>query len=184
MSNNESPLRLRKKHGSGAVPKATAADGERLVNAQSVRGSVMAALIAIIVFCILWIMVSSLFSRVFPWMTIVLGYMIGYAVRYAGRGVDWYFPVIAASMAMAGALLANIVVAASVTADDFGIGTVNILRAATSMTWSVFFDEVWNVADGFFAVVAAALAAFFANRKLTRTQYFGLRLWREEQTSD
>ena len=148
------------------------------------RGAVMAALIAIIIFCVFWITVSSLFSRVFPWMTAVLGYMVGYAVRYAGRGVDWYFPAIAAGMALAGSLIANVVVAASVTADDFGISTVNTLRAVTSMTWSVFFDEVWNIADGFFAVIAAALAAFFANRKLTRAQYFGLRLWREEQMHD
>lgn len=184
MSDNESPLRLRKKHGSGSMPKAIAADGARLVDAQSARGAVMAALIAIVVFCVLWIMVSSLFSRVFPWMTVVLGYMVGYAVRYAGRGVDWHFHVIAAGMALAGALIANIAVAASVTADELGIGTVNILGGVTSMTWPVFFDEVWNVADSFFAVIAASLAAFFANRKLTRSQYFGLRLWREEQTRD
>ncbi|MCH9694501.1 MAG: hypothetical protein K0U72_08335 [Gammaproteobacteria bacterium] len=184
MSNNESPLRLRKKHGAGASPNVSAADGERLVRAQSARGAIMAALIAIIIFSVLWVTMSSLFSRVFPWMTAVLGYMIGYAVRYAGRGVDWYFPVIAASMALAGSLIANIVVAASVTADDMGISTVNILSAVTSMTWPVFFDEVWNIADGFFAIVSAALAAFFANRKLTRTQYFALRLWREEQVHD
>jgi hypothetical protein len=184
MSNNESPLRLRKKHGSGAPPKADAADGERLVNAQSLRGAVTASLIAIIVFCALWIMVSSLFSRVFPWMTVVLGYMIGYAVRYAGRGVDWYFPAVGAGMALAGALIANIVVAASVTADEFGISTLNALGAVTSMTWPVFFDEVWNIGDSFFAVIAASLAAFFANRKLTRAQYFGLRLWRESETHD
>lgn len=184
MSNDESPLRLRKKHGSGAMPEFTAADGARLVKAQSVRGAVTASLIAIIVFCVLWVMASSLFARVFPWLTVVLGYMIGYAVRYAGRGVDWYFPVIAAGMALVGALIANVAVAASVTADELGIGTMHILRGATSMTWPVFFDEVWNVADGFFAVVAAALAAFLANRKLTRAQYFGLRRWREGQTSD
>ena len=48
------------------------------------------------------------------------------------------------------------------------------------MTWPVFFNEVLTVADGFFAVVAAGLAAFFANRKLTRKQYYALRQWREE----
>jgi hypothetical protein len=46
----------------------------------------------------------------------------------------------------------------------------------------VFFEEVWNVADGFFAVVAAALAAFLAPRKLSRSERFALRLWQEEQS--
>jgi hypothetical protein len=50
------------------------------------------------------------------------------------------------------------------------------------MTWPVFFEEVWNVADGFFAVVAAAFAAFLAPRRLSRTERFALRLWRQEQS--
>jgi len=48
------------------------------------------------------------------------------------------------------------------------------------MTWPVFFDEVWNVADSFFAVVAAGVAGFLANRRLTRREFYALRLWREE----
>jgi hypothetical protein len=106
--------------------------------------------------------------------------MLGYAVRMTGRGVDWRFPVLAAGLALAGALLANVAVAASVTADVEGTGTLHVLQSVTSMTWPVFFDEVLNIADAFFAVVAAGFAAFFANRKLTRTQYYALRLWREE----
>lgn len=84
-------------------------------------------------------------------------------------------------MTLAGSLAANIILAASVTADGFGTGTLQILQAATSMTWPVFFDEVLTVADVFFAVVGAGLAAFYSNRRLTRTEYFALRLWRQEQ---
>ena len=178
---NKSPLRLRKRHGSGERPAVTAADGERLVNAQSMRNAVVAALIAIIVFALFWTALSSLLDRVFPWFTVVLGLMTGFAVRTAGRGVDWRFPAVAAFFAVGGALFANIVVAASVTAETFDTGTLHILRAVTSMTWPVFFDEVWSVADGFYAVVGAGFAAFLANRKLTRSQYYGLRLWRETQ---
>ena len=43
--------------------------------------------------------------------------------------------------------------------------------------------EVLTIADGFFAVVGAGLAAFYANRRLTRKEYFALRLWSEEQKS-
>ena len=87
-------------------------------------------------------------------------------------------------MAVLGSLTANVVVAASVTAEGFGTGTLDVLRSATSMTWPVYFDEVLTIADIFFAAVAAALAAFLANRRLTRTEYLALRLWREEQKYD
>jgi hypothetical protein len=172
------PLRLPKKHGSGARREVSAADGERLVRAQSVRNAIVAALIAIIVFCGLWAALTSLLNRVFPWMTVLLGVMLGLAVRRAGRGVDWQFPVLAGVLTLLGALIGNIVIAASYTAETFGTGTLDVLRAVTSMTWPVFFDEVLTAADGFYAAFAAGLAAFLANRQLTRSQYHALRLWR------
>ena len=66
------------------------------------------------------------------------------------------------------------------TAETFDTGTLQVLRAVTSMTWPVFFDEVLTVADGFYALLAAGLAAFLANRPLTRSQYYALRLWRAQ----
>jgi len=177
---NQLPLRLRKKHGSGQRRDVTPADGERLARVQSMRGAIVAGLIAIIVFCVFWITVSSLFNRVFPWLTVLLGAMVGFAVQRAGRGLDWRFPTLAATMTLLGALLANIVVAASYTAETFDTGTLHVLQSVTSMTWPVFFDEVLTIADGFFAVLAASVAAFLANRRLSRSEYYALRLWRAE----
>lgn len=180
MRTPENLLRLKKKHGEGRKLDATAKDGARLERAQSFRAAVMAALIVFIVFCLLWVSLSSLTDRVFPWMTIVLGGMLGIAIRRAGRGLDWRFPTLAAAMAIAGSVISNIVLAASTTAAEYDVGTLHVLQAVTSMTWPVFFDEVWNVADGFYAAVAAGFAGFFANRRLTRSQFYALRLWREE----
>ncbi|MCJ7592153.1 MAG: hypothetical protein MUO51_12450 [Woeseiaceae bacterium] len=184
MSDTQSPLRLRKKHGSGALRDATAADGKRLVDVQSVRNAILAGLVTVIIFSLFWILLSDLTNRVFPWFTVALGFLVGYSVRLAGRGTDWRFPLIAAVITIAGALFANVLVAASVTAEGFDTGTLQILRAVTSMTWPVFFDEVLTIADVFFAVVAAGLAAFYANRRLTRSQYHAVRLWNEEQRRD
>lgn len=184
MSETQNPLRLRKQHGSGVRKDVTSADGRKLVQAQSVRNAIVASFIAIIAFSLFWNILTELTNRVFPWLTVVLGFFLGHGVRLAGRGTDWRFPVIAAVMAMAGALAANVILAASVTAEGFGMGTLQILQAVTSMTWPVFFDEVLTVADVFFAVVGAGIAAFYSQRRLTRTEYLALRLWQEEQNSD
>lgn len=175
---SELPLRLRKKHGSGEPPDVSAADGERLVRMQSLHGALLAGLVAIVIFCVFWIALTSLLGRVFPWMTVVLGAMVGFAMQRAGRGVDWRFPALAALLTIAGALLANIVVAASYTAETLGTSTLHVLRSVTTMTWPVFFDEVLTVADAFYAALAASIAAFLANRRLSRRQYYALRLWR------
>ncbi|HNP63294.1 MAG TPA: hypothetical protein PKH39_05120 [Woeseiaceae bacterium] len=176
----KSVLRLRKRHGRGEGVEATAADGGRLVNAQSFRHAVVFGLIAIIVFSLFWVTLSALLNKVFPWFTVVLGIFLGFAIRLTGRGLDWRFPTLAAVLALTGSLIANVIVAASVTAEVEGTATLHVLQSVTTMTWPVFFDKVLTVADGFFAVVAAGFAAFYANRKLTRKQYYALRLWREE----
>lgn len=184
MSDAQSPLRLRKRHGSGIRKDVTSADGGKLIRAQSLRNAIVAATIVVIIFSLFWITLTELTNRVFPWLTVVLGFLLGHSVRLAGRGVDWHFPVVAAVMATAGSLVANVVLAASVTAQGFDTSTLQVLQAVTSMTWPVFFDEVLTVADAFFAAIAAALAAFYSNRRLSRSQYHALRLWREEQQSD
>lgn len=132
------------------------------------------------IFCLLWVLISSLTGRVFAWMTVVLGYLLGIAIRHAGRGVDWRFPALAAALAIVGSVLSNVVLAASTTAAEFGTGTLDILRAVTSMTWPVFFDEVWNIGDSLYALLSAGLAAFLAPRKLSRGEFYALRLWRRK----
>ena len=180
MTDSPNVLRLRKKHGSGTPRGATVADGERLLAAQSLRNAIIAGLAAVVIFCVFWVALTALIDRVFPWITVLLGAMVGFAVQRAGRGIDWRYPLLAATLAVVGAVLANIVLAASSTADIFDTSTLHILQAVTSMTWPVFFDEVMTAADGFYAVVAAALAAFLANRRLSRSQYYALRLMRAE----
>ncbi len=161
--------------------QGAAVDARRLIREQSLRNAFYASLIAIIIFCVLWIMVTKLTDRVLPMMTIVLGFVLGLAVRRAGRGLDWRFPLLAAVMTVLGALVGNVVVAASGTAEEFGTTTLHILRAVTSMTWPVFFDEKISAADAIYAVFAAGVAAFYAKRRLTRAEYYALRTWKEKQ---
>lgn len=175
----KSVLRLPKKHR-GAADKAERVDVRKLLAQQSLRDALVAGIIVIILFSIIWAMLSTLVNRIFPWMTVVLGITIGLVVRRAGRGLDWRFPVLAAGLTLAGAVFANVVVAAAFTADELGTSTFTILRAVTSMTWPVFFDEVWNIGDTFYAALSAAVAAFFAPRKLSRSEFYALRMWRRE----
>ena len=97
---NPNPLRLRKKHGDGRKPNVTAADGARLVEAQSMRNAVLVALLILVVFCVTWIALSASLNRVFPWMTVIYGGALGLGIRRAGRGVDWRFPALAAVLAL------------------------------------------------------------------------------------
>ncbi len=174
-------LRLRKKHAPGSHERPAAADGERLVHAQSLRHAAMAAVIAIVIFAVIWSMLTAASGRIFPWMTMLLGVLVGFAVRRAGQGLDWRFPSLAAALAFAGAILANFVIAAGTTAGEFDVGTLTVLRSVTTMTWPIFFDEAMIAADWVFAAFAAGIAAFYANRQLDRREYQALRVWKDDK---
>lgn len=176
---NTSVVRLRKKHLPKVDKAPTQEDAQRLHAAQSLRNAIMASVIVIVVFCVFWSMLSMLLGRIFPWMSLLLGYLIGLAVRRAGLGLDWRFPVVAALFAILGSLLANIVVAAAFTAPILETTTLKVLQGLTVMTWPVFFDEVMTPADLVFALFAAGIAAFYANRRLTRREYLALRTWEQ-----
>lgn len=173
--------RMRKKHTPRRRIEAGPEDGRRLVEEQSFRDALIASFIVIVLFGILWAMLSTLLNRIFPWMTLVLGIAIGLVIRRAGNGLDWRFPTLGAAMALIGALAGNVVVAAAFTARALETSTLAVLRAVTSMTWPVFFNEAMTPADLVYALFAAGLAAFYANRRLTRAEYLALRRWREKQ---
>ena len=177
----KSVFRMRKRHSPDVQAQAGPADGQRLVDEQSVRDAVLAGLVAVILFSILWAMMSTLLDRIYPWMTLLLGAAVGLVVRRAGRGLDWRFPLVAAGITLAGSLLANIIVAAAFTAEALGTSTLAILRAVTTMTWPVFFAEVLSPADAIYALFGAGIAAFYAQRKLDRAEFLALRKWEDAQ---
>ena len=174
-------LRLQRKHAPDPDRRPDPALGERLWRAQSVRNAIVASLITVILFCVIWSMLSSLLERVLPWFTVLLGFLTGFAVRRAGLGLDWRFPTIAAIATLTGAVIGNVVVAAGFTAAELGTDTLTVLKNVTSLTWPSFYERVITAADAIYALAGALVAAFFANRALSRRQYSSLRRWQEQQ---
>ncbi len=177
----KSVLRMRKRHTPAVQTQAGPADGQRLIDEQSVRDAVLAGFAAVILFSILWAMVSTLLDRIFPWMTLLLGVAVGLVIRRAGRGLDWRFPLVAAAITLAGSLFANIIVAAAFTAEALDTSTLAILGAVTTMTWPVYFAEVLSPVDLIYALFAAGIAAFYGQRSLNRAEFLALRKWEDEQ---
>ena len=174
---------MRKRHTPKQPTAAQPGAGRRLVEAQSFRDALVASLIVIVLFSIFWAMLSTLLNRIWPWVTVLLGILLGLAIRRAGRGLDWRFPVLAAVATLSGSLVSNVVVAAAFTARAMETTTLAVLRAVTAMTWPVFFEEALTPADFAYAVIGAGVAAFYANRRLSRSEYLALREWRERRNS-
>lgn len=150
-------------------------DPQSLVDAQSVGSAILAALAAILVLSMIWMLFASVTGRVFPWFSIVQGIFIGLAVRRFGRGLDWRFPLVAGAFAWTGAFVGNLVVAIPATTSVLDASWWEVLRGLTWWSLRTFFDEVITVVDHIYALCAAAVAGFYAKRRLNRHEVFALR---------
>ena len=172
-------LRLPKKHAAGLDSRPDPDLGRRLEASQSLRNAFVAGLLATLSFAALWLVLTAASGRILPFVAVVSGLPIGYAVQRGGRGLDWRFPVLAAALAVGGALLGNVLIAAAYTAGEFDTGLWRIIGNVTPMTWPVFFEEAMTGADYVYALCAGGIAAYYANRRLSRRQFFALRSWQQ-----
>jgi hypothetical protein len=185
MSSDRPPsvLRLRKRHEPKLRDPPTAAEGARLVQAQSLSFGLLAGLLALALFTAFWVLVTDVANRFLPWMPVLLGIFVGLAVRRGGQGFYGRFPLLAAVLTLLGALAGIIVISAGTTAAELDSSTWAVLWNVTAWTWPVFFDEVLTAADMIFAGTGALLAAFFSFRRLTRREFQAVRRYEEETRS-
>jgi hypothetical protein len=150
-------------------------DPQTLRDAQSVKRAVVAAMAVTLVLSGFWMFFASVTGRVFPWFSVIQGIFIGLAVRRFGRGLDWRFPLVAGLFAWAGAFFGNLVVAIPATTSALDASWWEVIRGLTWWSLRTFFDEVITVVDYIYAFFAAAVAVFYAKRRLNRHEVFALR---------
>jgi hypothetical protein len=165
----------RKKKTTRAEGPPQPVDPQTLEDAQSVKRAVYAAMAATLVLSAFWMFFAGVTGRVFPWFSIIQGIFIGQAVRRFGRGLDWRFPLIAGLFAWAGAFFGNLVVAVPATTSALDASWWEVIRGLTWWSLRTFFDEVITAVDYIYAFCAAAVAVFYAKRRLTRNEVFALR---------
>lgn len=150
-------------------------DPAKLVAQQSVRAALAAGIVAVLLLCSLWTLVTIATDRIFPWFSMLQGAVIGMMVRRFGKGFDYRFPLIAACLACAGALVGNLVIALPETTEQLGASVWQVVRGLTWRSFQIFFDEVITAVDYIYAGFGAVLAAFYSRRRLTRHEVFALR---------
>ena len=177
-------FRLRQKHSRRILNKPPPADAAQLIRAQSLRAAALAALVAATLLNLVWLLLADATGRFYPWFAVLQGAVIGVAVQKRGRGLDWRFSLLAAAFAVIASFSGGLAVALATTVTELEAGSVRILRGITWRTWQIYFDEVVNPVDYIYALAAAAVAAFYARRRLLRHEEFAVRMQREESDNE
>jgi hypothetical protein len=173
-------LRLRQKYSRPVGEKGARADAAALQREQSVRRAAIAAAGIAVLLDIAWLSLSNLTGVFFHGFSVLQGPLIGLAVRLAGRGLDWRFPALAATVTVAAAFGGNFLVSLATTAGILEVTALQVLRGLTLWSWQTWYDEVLGSADLIYALFAAAVAAFYSKRRLRREEVFALRLMKKE----
>ena len=172
--------RLKKKRGNIPGRSRGKFDGRTIAAAQSLRGAIIAAIGAVILLNATWMISASTLNRVLPWYVIVQGAFTGLAVRRWGKGLNWRFPLVAAFAAWIGAYTGNFLLAADTAADELGVDPLRIILSMSEWTLGTYFQEVVGAAEHIYALCAAAIAAFFAERQLTRDEVYAFRTYKHD----
>jgi hypothetical protein len=166
MTESKSILRLRNKHAPDQAGPDI--DAQALIDEQALLRAALGALFALVVLNAIWGYSALLFDRFFPWGSVIQGFLIGRAVRHFGLGLDWRFPALAALIATVAAISGSFVAALSLTAREFGTGALDLLSETSWHTIVTFVSREFGVVGIIYALTGAALAAFFASRRLDR----------------
>lgn len=179
MRRPETILRLRQKHAPGPRQKEPV-DALALIDHQSPKHALLGALLASVILMAIWVYSAMLFDRFFPWFSVVQGFFIGRAVRHFGRGVDWRFAAMAAVIAVMAAFLGSFMSALFLTSREFDTGALTLVAEISWHTVSTFATREFGIVGTIYAGMAAAIAAFVANRKLGRHEAVALRKYLEK----
>lgn len=155
--------------------KRPPADGRQLLAEQDLRRGTLAALAAAVVAMALWVWAGMLFDRHFPWVSMLQGILIGLAMRRFGRGVDRVYPAVAAAVAAVAAPAGSFLNALFLTGREFGTGALELVDEISLYTVNTFLVREFGVLGLIYLLFAAALAAFYANRRLRRGEAAALR---------
>jgi hypothetical protein len=120
------------------------------------------------------------FDRYFPWYSMLQGVLIGHVMRRYGRGVEWPFPAVAALITSVAAFAGSFLVALFLTGREFRTGALELVDEISWHTLQVFAARNFGSDGVIYMVFAAALAAFFAGRRLNRQEAIALRRLRED----
>ena len=173
-------LRLRHKHAPGPR-RDSAADAQALLEDQSFKSALYGALLAVAILNVVWVATGMLFDRFFPWFSVVQGFFVGRAVQHFGCGVDWRFPVLAACAAVVGAFTGSFLSALFLSGREFDTGALPLVAEISWHTVKTFATQKFGAVGTIYAGMAAALAAFYAGRRLQRHEAIALRKHREER---
>ena len=176
MNQPENSLRLGQKY---ARDRARAVDVTRLVGEQSLRGALLGALLAWLLLNFVWVYGCLIFDHFFPWFSVIQGFFIGRAVQHFGRGIDWRFPLLAALTAAVAGFAGSFLSALFLTGREFDTSAVALVGEVSWHTITTFTSREFGAVGTIYAGMSAALAGFFANRRLDRYEAVALRKYRE-----
>lgn len=142
----------------------------------------MAGGVAVLLTIALWVALAFVFDRYFPWFSVVQGFIVGRVIQRYGRGIHWSYPVLAGALTCLAAFVGSFTVALFLTSREFYTPVLALVGEISLHTIRVFVLNNFQTAEIIYMIFAAALAAFYSGRRLSREEAVALRRLREQQT--
>lgn len=102
---------------------------ERLRAQQNRLGGFLAGVAALVATAVIWAAITAATDYQIGWMAIGVGFVVGIAVRIAGKGIDPFFGILGAVLALVGCVLGNLLTGAYFVSEAEGTPLVETVLA-------------------------------------------------------
>jgi antitoxin component YwqK of YwqJK toxin-antitoxin module len=133
--------------------------------------AVVGGLSAAILGGLIWAAITVATNYQIGYMAIGVGLLVGFSVRYFGAGVDQYFGLIGAALALAGCAIGNLLAQVGFAANEGAGSYIDILSVLNIELIISIFKESFSPMDVLFYGIAAYEGYKFAFRKVTGEVY-------------
>lgn len=102
---------------------------EQLRSEQNLAAGVAAGLVAAIASAVVWALITAVTNFQIGFMAVGVGYLVGFAVGTFGKGINTYFGIAGAVLALAGCILGNVLAACIQVSKELEIPLTNVISS-------------------------------------------------------
>jgi len=145
---------------------------ERMKEEQNPIMGILSGLLAAIIGAVIWAAITVITTYQIGWMAIGVAFLVGWSVRRWGRGVDKYFGIFGAALALFGCLLGNILTIAAIVSREEAVNLFSVLGLLILNPGSTFeiLKETFSVTDLLFYGFAVYYGYKYSFRTVTKEE--------------
>jgi hypothetical protein len=137
---------------------------------QNLSMGMAAGAVAAVVGAVIWGVITYVTQFQIGWMAVGVGILVGYAVRRFGQGVDLFFGISGAALALAGCIMGNLFASCIFISQQAQVGLMEVVARLDFVIAAQIMAETFNPIDLLFYGIAVYEGYRFSFKQISEEE--------------